>query len=222
MTFEKIIRVSMFYILLWFCAVGTGWLVGVASAQLVPGYPDNIREYDLREVALLPRYCIYTQLFRDRVPGGNNPEEIEKCYATMGKTFHAMHHYCWGLMESNRAKFLVRNREVRMFYLASAIKEFDYVIERAPADFVLLPEILTRKGENLILLGRQAEGIEVINQALKIRPDFWLPYAVISDYYKSAGDLVAAKKMLEKGLAHSPDNKLLRKRLAELETGKGK
>jgi tetratricopeptide (TPR) repeat protein len=222
MTFEKIIRVSMFYILLWFCAVGTGWLVGVASAQLVPGYPDNIREYDLREVALLPRYCIYTQLFRDRVPGGNNPEEIEKCYATMGKTFHAMHHYCWGLMKSNRAKFLTSDRQVREFYLADAINEFNYVIRHAQNDFVLLPEILTKKGENLILLGRVPEAMGEMKRALALRPDYWLPYAIMSEHYKNAGNRDRAKELLRDGLARSPDNKHLKGKLAELEKGKGK
>jgi hypothetical protein len=50
-------------------------LLGAAFALLsslcladIPGYPSNIEAYDSREVAMLPRYCIYTQLFRERVP----------------------------------------------------------------------------------------------------------------------------------------------------------
>ena len=50
--------------------------------------------YDPREVAMLPRYCAYTQGFRDHVPGGNNPAEIQRWYSMLGETFNAMHHYC--------------------------------------------------------------------------------------------------------------------------------
>ena len=55
----------------------------------IPGYPSNIEAYDSREVAMLPHYCIYTQLFRERVPGGNNPAEIGRWRAMMGETFDA-------------------------------------------------------------------------------------------------------------------------------------
>src|SRR5882762_6337599 len=131
----------------------------------VPGYPDRVDAYDPREVALLPRYCIHTQLFRGRVPGGNNPDEIERWYSIMGETFNAMHHYCWGLMKTNRATLFARGQKIRMFYLEDAISEFDYVIERAKPDFVMLPEILTKKGENLIRLGRGSFGIRELQRA---------------------------------------------------------
>src|SRR4051812_39160268 len=56
-------------------------LIVVASSptqgQGIPGYSDDIRyAFDPREIALLPPYCIYTQVFRDNVPGANDPAEI--------------------------------------------------------------------------------------------------------------------------------------------------
>jgi len=126
-----------------------------AYGQGIPGYSDDMRyAYDLREIALLPRYCIHTQLFRDNVPGGNNLEEIKRWSSILGGSFANLHHYCWGLMKTNRAILLVRTQQFRTYYLSESIGEFDYVIERAPPDFKLLPEILTKKGENLIRLGR--------------------------------------------------------------------
>src|SRR5262245_56848566 len=123
-----------------------------AYAQDIPGYPASIYNFDPREVAMLPRYCIYTQSFRDHVPVGNNPDEIQRWSSMLGETFNAMHHYCYGLIKTNRAVLLSRTEQSRRFYLSDAFSEFDYVLNGAPPDFVLLPEILMKKGENLIRL----------------------------------------------------------------------
>jgi tetratricopeptide (TPR) repeat protein len=194
-------------------------LPGPASAQApVPGYPDSIFAYDPREVAMLPRYCIHTQLFRDHVPGGNNPEQISRWTTAMGTTFIHMHHYCYGLMDLNRATILARDAQARRFYLDNAVREFDYVLERAPADFVLLPEILTKKGETFVRQGRAPLAIEQFERAIEIKPDYWPPYAHLSDYYRDAGDLGKARELLDRGLAAAPDAKGLQRRLAELQT----
>ena len=44
---------------------------GSAQAQQIQGYP-SLDAYDVREVAMLPRFCPYTQRFRLTVPGGSN------------------------------------------------------------------------------------------------------------------------------------------------------
>lgn len=194
-------------------ALGQGGGVGG-----VPGYPDNIDAYDPREVVLLPAYCKYTQLFRGRVPGGDNPDEIKRWYSIMGDTFNAMHHYCWGLMKTNRAILLTRTRQYRMFYLNDAILEFDYVLRYTPKDHVLLPEILTKKGENLIRLGQAPLGLQELTRAIELKPDYWPPYAIMSDHYKAIGDVRNAREVLEKALSFSPDAKSLKMRLTELDT----
>jgi hypothetical protein len=189
-----------------------------AQAQDIPGY-GGLEDYDAREVALLPKFCPHTLLFKEKVPGGSNPLEIERWEAVLGPTFRHMHHYCWGLMKTNRGVLLSRDRQVRQGYLTDSIREFDYVIQRAPADFVLLPEILTKKGENLIRLGRAPVGIVELERAVELKPDYWPPYAQISDYYKSVGDRQKAKEALQRGLAASPDAPALRRRLSELGGG---
>lgn len=183
-----------------------------------PGYPDSVYAGDPREMAMVPHYCMYTQAFRDVVPGGNNPAEIERWGSLMGHAeFHAMHHYCGGLIQTNRAIFLSRTPQERQFYLRYAITEYDYVIERVPQTFKLLPEILTKKGENLIRLGQARLGVDEFQRAIDLRPDYWPPYVQLSDYYKDAGDLQKAREYLEKALSYSPDVKSLKARLTELE-----
>lgn len=206
------------------CAGVLGLLTlnSVASAPPIPGYPNSVEAYDSREVAMLPGYCMYTQLFRKHVPGGNNPAEITRWSTLLGPTFSALHHYCWGLMKTNRALFLARSKQVRTFYLESSIREFDYVLQRAPNDFILLPEILNKKGENLIRLGNGPAGMMELERAIALKPDYWPPYAALSDYYKDSGDTAKARELLEKALSLEPDAKTLQRRLAALNSVKAK
>jgi tetratricopeptide (TPR) repeat protein len=187
------------------------------SAQEVPGYPRNIRAYDPREVAMLPGYCIHTQDFRERVPGGGDRQQIERWTLSLGEEFNHLHHYCWGLMNQNRAKLLARDSRTRDYYWAESVQEFDYVITHARAGFVLLPEILTRKGEALIRLGQGPKALLDLERAAELKPDYWPAYAAISDYYKELGQIEKAREALDRGLSFAPDSKGLRRRLAELE-----
>jgi tetratricopeptide (TPR) repeat protein len=187
-----------------------------ALGAMIPGYPDDIMSFDAREVALLPEYCKYTQTYREHVPGGRDPARIAHWYEVMGPPFHTMHHYCNGLIRTNRAMLLARTRQVRKYYLESSIGEFDYVLQRAPADFVMLPEIYTKKGENLLRLGMIGEGLNALERAIELKPDYWPPYAVLGDHFKQTGERAEALEWIKKGLAASPGSEPLQRRLAEL------
>ena len=187
----------------------------------IPGYPNDITEYDARELAMLPRYCIFTPTFvQAGVPGSNDVQTLNHWKSVMGETYKGMHHYCWALMKTNRANVLAPNRLTRQAWLEVSIGDFDYVITIAPKDFVLLPEILTKKGENLIALGKSVQGLGELLRAIDLKPDYWPPYAQLSDYYKASGDRQKAREFLEKGLSLSPDATALKRRLAELDTTK--
>jgi hypothetical protein len=207
---------SRFFHLLCTCVAFVSWLATTALAADIPGFPDRIDAYDSREVAMLPRYCIYTQLFRDHVPEGNDKAEIERWTTLIGPTFNAMHHYCWGLMKTNRALLLARDQRIRNFYLDDSINEFNFVLNNASPGFILLPEVLTKKGENLIRLGRYLSGVKELEQAIAVKEDYWPPYAALSDYYKKKGDLAEARQWLEKALVFAPDATALTRRLSEL------
>lgn len=193
-------------------------LVPLAFGQAIPGYPTNLRAYDPREVALLPPYCSYTQDFRERVPNANVTSEIERWHAVIGPTFQHLHHYCWGLMNLNRATILARDERTRRFYLSNAVREFDYVIERAPANFALLPEILTRKGEALIRLGQGSLAVSQLEQATQLKRDYWPAYAALSDFYRSQGEIERAKEALRTGLSFATTARALLRRLNEIES----
>ena len=202
---------------------------GQGGTDGILGYPASVAAYDSREIAMLPPYCINAQGFRSNVPGGNDPTKISRWESIMGKAtspgtnmFSHIHHYCLGLMKTNRALILATTRKDREFYLSDSIGEFDYVIRLASSDFVLLPEILTKKGENLIHLGRIPLGVNELKRAIELKPDYWPPYAQMSDYFKAAGELKNARDVLLQGLSHAPDAKALQRRLTELDAAKGK
>jgi tetratricopeptide (TPR) repeat protein len=202
-------------------ALWAATVAGPALAQVsISGYPDSVRAYDYREVAMLPNYCKFTQEFRDKIPEGGDAEMVARWYGYLGETFHHMHHYCWGLMKTNRGLLLARNSRTRNFYVADAITEFDYVIERAPRDFILLPEILTRKGMNMIQLGMGPQAVAQFEQAVELKPDYWPPYVSISDFYASVGERTKAIEAIDRGLKAAPDAAALVRRRADLLAGK--
>jgi tetratricopeptide (TPR) repeat protein len=189
---------------------------GAARAQqMAPGYPDDFMALDAREVRLLPPYCVYSQIFSWKY----KPNEVERkrWEAALGPTFTHIHHYCFALLKTNRALFLTKEKRFRMFYLSDSMNEFKYIIDRSPDNFVLLPEILTKKGENLVRLGQGAFAVFEFERAIELKPDYWPPYAQLADYYKSEGDKEKAREVLSKGLSQSPDVKALQQRLAELD-----
>jgi len=197
-------------------------VAGLTMALLAPMPVMADYDYAPREMALLPPYCKYTQLYRSSVPGGDDPAQAERWKSNLGYMYDHMHHYCRGLQQTNYAKIFAHTSGERMERWKQSIGEFDYVLKYMKPDYALLPEVLTKKGENLIRMGRAAEAMEPLQLAIKLKPDYWPPYAALSDYYKEAGDLKNARGWLELALAISPDAKGLKLRLAELDAGKGK
>lgn len=183
----------------------------------IPGYPPTVEGYDPREMAMIPSFCIHTMLIRDRVPGGRDVNAIAHWRVLMGPSFDTMHHYCWGLMKTNRALLLAHDQATRDFYLDSAVNEFNFVLQGAQPDFFMIPEILTKKGENLIRLRKPWLGIPELERAAELKPDYWPPYAYLSDYYKNSGELEKARETLERGLGAIPEARALKSRLAELD-----
>jgi tetratricopeptide (TPR) repeat protein len=173
-----------------------------------------------RDFPMLPEYCKDTLVFAAAMPGVG--KGAEHWYAVMGPTFRHVHHYCYALVQTNRANFFSRNQKERRSYLYYSLEEFDYVIRNAPRSFVLLPEIHTKKGENLIRLGDVSRGTQELLRAIDLKPEYWPPYAYMSDYYKQTGQLALAREWLTKGLSVSPNTKALLQRLAEIDAPQSK
>lgn len=193
-----------------------------ATAQLVAAlviavttnsvYPQG-NQLTIDLLPLLPTYCRHTKGYSEAT--GQDFEAIRQWERIMGgpHNFGHMHHYCEGLADTHHAQFQLRTKQERDAYLEKSLREFDFVLKHSKHDFVLRPEILTKRGENLLRLGRPHEAIPDFIRAINMKPDYWPPYAALSDHYKSLGDTENARTWLERGLAASPDAKPLRDRL---------
>jgi tetratricopeptide (TPR) repeat protein len=195
------------------------WPIALAAMLHGAGAVAQATQYqfDSKQLAMLPPYCKYTQVFRENVPGGNDAQQIERWASVLGAgNFHHLHHYCAGLENTNRALYFSSTKLDRDRELRASLNEFDYVLARVTPDFALLPEILTKRGENLLRLGSGPQGVLDLNRAIELKPDHWPPYAALSDYYKALGDVASARQWAEKGLSAAPGTKALQRRLSEL------
>jgi len=57
---------------------------------------------------------------------------------------------------------------------------------------------------------------------MELKPDYWPAYAALSEHYVKVGDVAKAREVLQKGLEVTPDEKALKRRLAELDKAKPK
>jgi len=192
-------------------------LAVLLMALLAPVYVLAQIQWEAREIAQLPAYCKSNQALSKT----GDPAEVERWKSALGDAYKAIHHYCWAQLATNRAK-LARTPQDRLSWLNHSIQDFEYVLNYSPRDFVLLPELLTKEGENLIEIGSASRAIPKLEMAIEVKPDYWPPYVVMSDYYKKLGDLKKAKEWLDKGLSSSPDSKTLQSRLAELNAPQSK
>jgi Flp pilus assembly protein TadD len=124
------------------------------------------------------------------------------------------------MMKSNRALTLARTAQARDYYLGAALDDLDYMVNNSKPGFALLPEVLNFRAETLVRLGFGARAVLDCERAIELKPDYWPPYATLSDFYKSVGEVGKARETLQKGLQSSPNSKALAGRLAALNVGK--
>ena len=202
-----------------------GLIAGVLFlAHAGPPLAQDWRDYQTPrpgDMARLPPYCQYTQVFRRSVPEPTRSQQIEYWTKLLGPSFNALHHYCWGLLATFRSTDGRFTEERRRALLARSVDEFDYVLRNSREGLVVLPEIRTKKGQSLVRLKRVAEAIREFQLAIQLKPDYWPPYAYLSDLYRDMGERVRAREALEDGLKNVPDAQALLSRRAALQTGPG-
>ncbi|MCB1879539.1 MAG: hypothetical protein H6964_01945 [Chromatiaceae bacterium] len=180
-------------------------LLLISSESLATAWPKTRAEF-----ASLPPYCLARQ--GKQIGLTVSEVEIKKWERILGGGFLHVHHFCAAL---NTLKILDRGTP-KEYELQGVIKEFDYVLTQSPKNFPLIPLINVEKGKVLLRLNQRGEAVREFLNAIKFKPNYTLPYAVLSDYYVQYGQEEEAKSILEEGLKHSPKSKMLMRRLAKL------
>lgn len=177
-------------------------LISVAEWALATT-PQNITA---AELARLPEYCPNTQSFPNQVGVPDAPSSVQRRWLSlMGPTFWHMHHYCWALISANRSEDIAVAPNQRVALLNSAISDVRYVLERAPADFPLLPELLYRVGQYHLKAGRPVESMSHFNKSRTSKPDYWPPYIELAKISAALGKQQDAVAVLEEGLKLMPE-----------------
>lgn len=175
-----------------------------------PALASKPRNISKAEMALLPKYCPDTQGFGYGDAHYNTSPRAPRWVEMMGPGFWHLHHYCWGLIQHQRAMKINASAVERKGNLENAISNYLYVIERVDDSFVLLPEIFTRMGDAELKLGRAERAEEAYRRARELKPDYWPAYSRWAEYLIAKKKLQEARILIEEGLAFAPTARPLR------------
>jgi tetratricopeptide (TPR) repeat protein len=140
--------------------------------------------------------------------------------SVMGKTFWAVHHYCWALIHLQRSARAGLAPQDRDHMVRTAIKDFYYVINEARRmgedQFVLMPELYYRAGDAYVQLQDYAAAMAEFEKSRLAKADYWPPYLAQAQLQARLGMRVQAREVLEAGLKVMPDEPKLREALQKL------
>jgi hypothetical protein len=184
---------------------GPRWLVFLACVSLCEvtqaGRPPNI---SAGEMAALPEYCIDTQGFGYGDAFSRTSPRAAHWVGLMGPSFWHHHHYCWGLISMRRGLQPGASAAQRQSGLASAIPDFEYVIEHSAPDFVMLPEVYFRLGEVRLYLGDYVGAKQAFDSALARKADYWPAFQKWAEVLFNLRRKPEALLHLETGMRLSP------------------
>jgi len=169
------------------------------------------------ELALLPPYCAVKAR-----KNGNDARlpDVQKWMSVLGEGYIDIHHYCDALLLMNRADMAMGNTMTINGYYSRALKDFDYLAGRLPADYLLNPEILLNKGRLLLRMHKDADAVQSFRRSIQLNRKYVPAYAALSDYFAEAGNKAKAKAVVKEGLGEMPKSRALLRRLKELEKAK--
>ena len=168
--------------------------------------PDGITE---SEMALVPPYCKDSNTFGYGGAEYNSSPNAPKWVAVMGKTFWAIHHYCWALINLSRIQRGSVSPMVKQSVRETALGDLMYVIEQGEDSSVVMPEVYAKIGEVHLALNHERQAAEAYAHARALRPNYWPAYSQWAEYLMRKGRKPDARKVVEEGLAYAPESKSL-------------
>lgn len=184
-----------------FAAALLSCCIGPARAM-----PENITA---GELALTPEFCQDVQTINGWSQYGRESPRSPHWVRLMGRSFWDMHHYCWALINLNRARSPGVTPQYRDHLIHSAISDYYYVVKAAVPTFVMLPEIFYRIGDAHAQLGEVPLAMQAFTKSREYKADYWPPYVGQAKLLEKVGMKSDAKKVLEEGLRLMPNEPAL-------------
>lgn len=176
------------------------------------GGPRRGHEYEL---SFLPPYCCKISSNRARFNEWKKWVRKFESKGARGRDHVHVHHYCEGLLALNR---IFRGVGKRSALLGVAESQFNYMISKCSPKFILMPEIYLKMGITQKLMGKDGEAFKHFLQATKLKRDYVSAYIHIIDFFKEHQNYKKAIETARRGLKYSPNSKLLKAKLAELQS----
>ncbi|MDX8129470.1 hypothetical protein U737_08995 [Methylomonas sp. LW13] len=163
-------------------------------------YPKTDADY-----AFLPPYC------KARASDQKSPD-YQSWNRKLGDDFIHIHHYCAGLHTMNLA-FRTHDEAEKQSKYRAAVGDLLYVPDHASPTFKLMPKIFYDVGQAYQFMGEIDEAIAANLKSISLDKNNSFPYAALSSLYQRKNMKAEAKTILEKGLEHNPNSKILLKRM---------
>lgn len=165
------------------------------------------------ELTLLPPYC------GPRAEAWGNDAshpEVARWMKIFGNDYIHMHHYCIALLTLHYGQLATEASE-RSRLFRRVVGQIQYVADRVSAGFILWPEMLHNRARAELGLGDTGSATRSLQEAITRNANYAPPYAELSDLHVSLGQREEARKVLETGLGHQPNSRLLLRKMTCLD-----
>lgn len=177
----------------------------------MPSFGYDIKDMEQKiQSGQLPGWCYYTQSHK-----GWGSKRSKAYLKKFGKDWMHMHHYCWGLDKINLALEEGIQSEHYRSKIYSAVKEFDYALNRVKSKNLQL-SVLMQKGKAYMYLNKHMEAIQVFDTIINADKSKVFSYVLKGQAYKNIGNKSKAIETFREGLEYNPDSDLLKKELKKI------
>ena len=170
------------------------------------------------EVAALPEYCLHATAFVGLYGTKEGQAHWKQRFGE--SAYSGIHHYCWALLHIRRAQGSRLSELDKRGHYNSAVNDIAYTLRHAPNDFVLLPEILSRRADALMYLKRFREAESDLRRAISLREDYWPAYEKLASNFLKQGNNNGAREVLKIGISKVSEPRALQRMLDQLDGGK--
>lgn len=144
--------------------------------------------------------------------------EYQTMLATLGPDSLHVHHYCAALNHMNRyyRDHRPANLQDKQGQLREALNNFNYMVNHAKPEFILMPEIYMNRAITHSLMKRPVNAISDLQKAIELNPQLIRAYILLADYQIELKQGSKALSAVTEGLRQIPNSKPLQKRYVEL------
>lgn len=167
-----------------------------------------------QELRKLPAWCLHHPSVIGREKASLLPKDAT--LTRIGATgCGGVHHYCWALVQVNRAGFAHNLRDRKVNYKL-ALSNLEYTLNSSTQSCLLLPVIYMKVGEVQAKLGDYSNAVLSYRRVIDKQPHLSMAYYGLSNVYLRQDQYDEAIAVLEAGIKANPSSTSLKKHLEEL------